>query len=102
VSAQDVVYVDYLESAPWNLKGYAAPPDFLGVGPVLMTEAVQISVEAGLEGRVGLHSLPQSELFYEKCKMTKLGPDPAYYDLTCFEFSGRQGVDWLASIGESV
>jgi hypothetical protein len=97
-----LVYVDYVESAPWNLKGVVDPPRFLGIGTVLIAEAVRIGSEAGFEGRVGLHSLPQSETFYSKCGMTRLGPDPDYYDLTYYEYSGRNGIDWLASRGESL
>lgn len=97
-----VVYVDYLESAPWNLKGSPDPPRFLGVGTVLMAEAVRISTEEGFEGRVGLHSLPQAEAFYNKCGMTRLGADPNYYDLVYFEYTGRNGTDWLTSIGETL
>lgn len=97
-----VVYVDYLESAPWNLKGTMDPPRFLGVGTILMAEAVRVSVETGLEGRVGLHSLPQAEAFYQKCRMTRLGDDPDYYDLPYYEYSRRSGIDWLTSIGESL
>ncbi len=95
-----VVYVDYLESAPWNLKGSTDPPRLLGVGTVLMSEAVRISIEEGFEGRVGLHSLPQAEPFYKKCQMTRLEQDPSYYDLAYFEYSGRQGIEWLNAIGE--
>jgi hypothetical protein len=97
-----VVYVDYLEAAPWNLKGFSDRPRFLGVGTVLMAEAVRISAEEGLDGRVGLHSLPQAEAFYDKCKMTRLGEDPTYFDLVYYEYPGRQGIDWLNSIGESL
>lgn len=61
------IYVDYLESAPWNLKNGVEPPRFLGVGTVLLIEAVRMSADAGFEGRVGLHSLPQAEAFYRKC-----------------------------------
>ncbi len=97
-----VIYVDYLESAPWNLKGASAPPRFMGIGTVLIAEAVRLSLEMGLEGRVGLHSLPQAESFYKtRCRMTEFGADPAYYDLTYFEYTGQQATDWLAAIGEA-
>jgi hypothetical protein len=33
--------------------------------------------------------------------MTRVGPDPNYYDLTYFEYTGQHATDWLASIGES-
>lgn len=102
LSGGHVVYVDYLESAPWNLKGFGESPRFLGVGTVLMAEAVRISSETGFEGRVGLHSLPQAEAFYDRCQMTRLGDDPRYFDLAYYEYSGRSGIHWLTSIGESL
>jgi len=94
-----VAYIDYIESAPWNLKGYAKPPRFIGVGTVLMVEAVRLSVEMGLGGRVGLHSLPQAEPFYSRCRMTELGPDSDYHDLSYFEYNTHEAIDWLATIG---
>ena len=97
-----VVYVDYLESAPWNLKSSTSSPRFVGVGTILIADAVRLSREIGLEGRVGLHSLPQAESFYSgRCRMTKVGPDPDYYDLTYFEYTGQQASDWLAAVGET-
>ena len=69
---------------------------------VLITEAVRLSLEMGLGGRVGLHSLPQAEGFYtHRCRMTRVGTDPHYYDLTYFEYTGQQATDWLAAIGEA-
>jgi hypothetical protein len=98
-----VVYVDYLESAPWNLKEFAQQPRYLGVGTALMADAVRLSHEQGLGGAVGLHSLPQAEPFYSRrCQMTRLGPDPAYYDLAYFEYTVEQARQWIASLGESL
>jgi hypothetical protein len=97
-----VAYVDYLESAPWNLKSSANPPRFFGVGTVLLAEAIRIAAEEGWEGRVGLHSLPQAEAFYEKCRMTRVGADQNYYDLVYYEYVGRNGIDWLNSTGASL
>lgn len=102
LSTDGVVYVDYVESAPWNIKRAAMPPRFLGVGTLLIAEAVRLSLEMGLAGRVGLHSLPQAEAFYGRCGMTRIGPDPDYYDLTYFEFAGQPAQDWMTSIGESL
>jgi hypothetical protein len=97
---KSVIYVDYVESAPWNLKATAAAPRFLGVGTVLILEAVTLSWEEGHEGRVGLHSLPQAEAFYARCGMTRIGLDPNYYDLPYYEFSSQQAASWLTAIGE--
>lgn len=95
-----VVYVDYVESAPWNLKGLTTGARFLGVGTVLLAEAVRLSLEMGLSGAIGLHSLPQAEGFYTRCGMSRVGPDPDYFDLAYFEFTGENAICWLKSIGE--
>jgi len=84
-----LLYVDFLENAPWNLKGTATPRRFRGVGVALITEAVEISKDAGWSGRIGLHSLPQAEWFYKKeCKMTPIdNPDSSYPELVYYEYT---------------
>ena len=100
VTDEPIIYVDYLESAPWNLKTPAALPRFIGVGTVLIAEAVRLGLEMNLDGRVGLHSLPQAETFYEtRCRMTRFSQDAEYFNLTYFEFVGQQATEWLTSIG---
>ncbi len=95
-----VVYVDFIEVAPWNLKAGPTPPRYMGVGTVLIAEAIRSSREMGLGGRVGLHALPQAEDFYLRhCRMTRVGPDDHYYDLTYFEYTEQQAADWLAESG---
>jgi GNAT superfamily N-acetyltransferase len=95
----NVIYVDYVESAPWNIKSSGVLPRYLGVGTALIAEAVRLGLESGTGGRVGLHSLPQAEAFYDKCGMTRLGPDVDYFDLTYYEFTDQQATNWLQSIG---
>jgi hypothetical protein len=92
-----IVYVDFLEVAPWNLRSGTAPPRFAGVGSILIAEAVLLSVDLGMGGKVGLHSLPQSEAFYERCSMPAVGPDPGYAQLTYFEYNVKQARDFLAA-----
>ncbi|MGL6094897.1 MAG: hypothetical protein ACRC7O_03715, partial [Fimbriiglobus sp.] len=82
-----VLYIDFLESAPWNLPSTDQLPVFTGVGRALMVEAVLLSFEVMCGGRIGLHSLPQTEGFYATgCGMTRVGPDPNYQFLTRFEY----------------
>jgi hypothetical protein len=96
-----VVYVDYLEAAPGNLKGSSNSPRFVGIGTVLIADAIRLGQETGLNGRVGLHSLPQAEGFYEtKCQMTRFIQDVNYYNLTYFEFVGHQATAWLVTLEE--
>lgn len=88
-----LVYVDYVESAPWNLKLFTDAPRYKAVGISLIQLAVGVSFDEGFSGRVGLHSLPQSEFFYRTvCEMTDLGPDPQYHNLRYFEFTEDQAA----------
>ena len=76
-----LVYVDYLEVAPWNLREpYADPPIYRMVGSVLSHAAFMRSVNEGFKGRVGLHSLPQAIPFYERCGFTNFGTHPDEFD----------------------
>ena len=85
-----LLYIDYLEVAPWNwrIPEIARDGQFRGIGSVLFWHAVQQSREEGFHGRVGLHALPQAEAFYEVgCHMTPIGRDAAKQDLHYFELS---------------
>ena len=104
-----VVYVDFLEAAPWNRR---EPPDrrlpavqelrFGGVGTLLIGEAVRMSVGQAANGRIGLHALPDAEEFYAgRCGMTRLGPDPGYHHLVYFEYPEGVAVRWLTDVGLS-
>jgi hypothetical protein len=96
---QSVLYVDFLEAAPWNQHAPARPRCFGGVGKVLIVEAVLSSQLLGSGGRVGLHSLPQAKRFYEvKCGMTQLGADPNYHDLVYFEYPEEAGTAWVDTV----
>lgn len=81
-----VVYVDYLATAPWNRISFQDPPQFKSVGSALLKFARYRSHELGYRGLVGLHSLPESETFYQKRKMINCGRDPEKENLTYFEW----------------
>jgi len=77
----------YLATAPWNLRALIGHPRYAGVGFVFLHAAIQMSIDNGFKGRIGLHSLPQAEAFYEKHGFLCLGADPEkeglkYYELT--------------------
>jgi hypothetical protein len=91
-----LVYVDYLESAPWNVRRLTLIPKYRDVGPVLLAAAVRLSLELGYNGRIGLHSLAQAEGFYEEvCGMTAWGQDPNYYSLMYYEFTAVGAAAFL-------
>ena len=93
-----LVYVDYLEAAPWNRGRVEGHPSYRGIGTVLVAAAIQLSMEEGNHGRVGLHSLPQADTFYrDRCGMTDLGPDASYprIPLRYFEMTESQARSFM-------
>lgn len=91
-----LVYVDFIETAPWNAKEFTASPIYKGVGFRLIQAAARSSIDEGFSGRVGLHSLPQSRPFYTTaCEMAALGPDASYHDLEYFELTAAKAAELL-------
>jgi hypothetical protein len=87
-AGKPLVYIDYVETAPWNVIPLVDVPQYSGVGMVLMRTAVQLSYDEGFHGRIGLHALPQAEEFYrDKCGMHGCGLDPAYQNLPYYEMT---------------
>lgn len=94
----DLVYIHFISTAPWNDRSFVLRPDYLGVGTLLVVAAVKWSIHLGFEGRLGLHSLLQAELFYrDRCKMKDLGPDTSggHNGLHYFEFTPSMARDFL-------
>ncbi|WP_413173943.1 hypothetical protein [Anabaena azotica] len=75
---QNIIYVNLLTVAPWNRLDLKQTPDYKGIGTTLITFAVIHSMNLGFEGRIGLHSVKESEYFYEKMNFINLG-----YDKNC-------------------
>jgi hypothetical protein len=99
-----LVYVDYVEVAPWNLKslmlGLGEKPRFNAIGSRLVEAAVRKSLEEECKGRIGLHSLPITEQFYIKvCGMTPVGRDPAKQNLLWLECTPEQAERFLKGAG---
>lgn len=90
-----LVYVCYLACAPWNQVAHAKQPRFRGVGTLLTRAAIQISVELEFKGRVGLHSLPAAESFYECHGFACLGCDADKEDLKYYELSPEAAAVFL-------
>lgn len=72
-----VLYVEYLETAPWNQLAYAGSSRrFLGVGTVLISAAIDESFRHGCAGRLSLHTLDDAKPFYLSQGFISLGYDP--------------------------
>lgn len=95
-NGEHLVYVENLAVAPWNRDEIQSPRRLGGLGKVMLALAIKLSESEGWKGRVGLHSLPQSESFYEKCNMTRVKNDSTYEDLWCFEFTPSQAKELLS------
>lgn len=96
-----LVYIDYLESAPWNISKLMAAlgqqQRFRAVGSRLLEAAVLLSIEEGFHGRMALHSLPGSEGFYVNgCGTTPVGRDPHKENLLWCEFTPEQAERYLS------
>ena len=90
-NGRHLVYVQFVENAPWNRPELFTPPRYRGVGSILIRAAVALSEELEFRGRIGLHSLPQANSFYANtCGMTDLGTDLDYEGLHYFEMTPEQ------------
>ena len=94
---EHLVYIDFLESAPWNRNEIIdRPPRFAGCGSILVRAAIEYSKREEYKGRIGLHSLPQANNFYAgKVGMTDMGKDPDYQDLRYFEMTPAQAEAFI-------
>lgn len=96
-----LIYVRYIETAPWNLKLLEPKPRYGGVGARLIRVATELSLDEGYKGRVGLHSLPgqnkgEPEWFYgNTCKMQPIEAERDGEGLLYFELTPEKATDFL-------
>ncbi len=102
---KELVYVKYLESAPWNVAAFTKPlnesPKFGAIGTRLLEVAVRRNIVHGFRGRVGLHALPnpETEGFYQRRGMQSLGVDPGAENLPYYEYSEAAAQTFLKGGG---
>jgi len=94
---RDLVYIELLATAPWNRPRLVkAEARYKGVGRVLVAEAINLSHHLEFNGRLALHSLPQSESWYRDiAKFTDLGYDEEK-EMVYFEVTEAQAAAFLA------
>lgn len=95
-----LVYVEFISTAPWNRSEVQKPLRYRGVGGIFIDAAIQLSLDSGFCGRIGLHSLPQAIDFYKKgCGMSELGIDYAHEKLMYFEMTEQQAESFRQKRG---
>jgi hypothetical protein len=95
-AGKPLVYIDFLESAPWNARQFTATPRYKLAGLRLVEAAMRLSAAEGFHGRVGLHALPQAVGFYQgACGMTAFGPDTAKENLIYLELPRDVADRWI-------
>lgn len=96
-NGKNLIYVEFVENAPWNRPELATPPTYRGIGSILIRAAIALSIEEEFKGRIGLHALPQSHAFYANtCGMTDLGSDATHHGLRYFEMTPEQAQTFIA------
>ena len=96
-SNNHLAYIDYLAVAPWNRPQLYNPQSYRMIGRVMMATAISTSIDAGFKGRIGLHSLPQSENFYnDKCGMICLGNDVHKQNLLYYEMTSEKAYEFIS------
>jgi hypothetical protein len=82
-----ITEVMLLSTAPWNRHKLVDAPIYKGVGRILLSAAISLSMEEEHNGRIGLHALSGAEDWYrDVCGMTDLGYDTnkkmQYFEMT--------------------
>ena len=96
---QHLVYVEFIESAPWNRRTLVSNAQrYKLIGSVMLAAAIDLSIQEGFKGRIGLHSLPQANQFYaDRIGMRDCGPDFEYQgDLRYFEMTPEDAKAFIA------
>jgi hypothetical protein len=95
-SSRRVLYMAYVETAPWNNPRLVVSPSFSAVGSALVAAAVRRSIDLGYGGVIGLHSHPEAESFYaKKCGLIARGKDPIYDGQQYFEYTEERAHAFL-------
>jgi hypothetical protein len=95
---REIVYIELIATAPWNRPRLVKKEArYKGVGRVLVAEAINLSYQLEFNGRLGLHSLPQSQSWYrDVAKFTDLGYDDDKL-MQYFEVTEAQAAAFLAN-----
>jgi hypothetical protein len=92
-TSREIIYIEEVAVAPWN-RAVIGIRRYEGLGRLMLAVAVSLSFDEEMEGRCGLHSLPQAEGFYQKIGMTYVGLVD-HQGLKYFEFEPAAAQKYL-------
>lgn len=93
-AGQPLVYVDYLEAAPWNWTvDKIQTRKFKVVGSLLLRAAIEQSYAKGWAGRTGLHALPKAQAFYRGQGLQYVRNDANKQNLPYYELSAAESLE---------
>jgi hypothetical protein len=92
-----LVYVDYIETAPWNwpIPELGLSRRFKGLGHILFRNVIRRSFDLGYKGRIGLVALPQAKAFYGATLAMAQIPATSPNDLDYFELSEAKAMELI-------
>lgn len=93
---RELIYVELLATAPWNRPKLVEAPLYKGVGRILIGTAISLSVDLGFNGRIGLHSLAQSESWYQTVGGFSDVEFDAEKDMRYFEMTDTDAATFLS------
>jgi len=97
--SKPLVYVEYIQTAPWNRVKVQGYDSYKLVGSLLLLQAVGESCEEGFNGRIGLHALPKAEAFYRKIGLQEFGTDTDHQGLAYFELEESTSTTLMKNLG---
>lgn len=92
---KELVRIARVATAPWNRPLTVMRPMYKGAGQALVATAISLSIEQEFGGRVGLHSLPQSEGWYRNCGFIEVSDPNPENTLTYFEMTAEAAAKFL-------
>lgn len=92
-----LVYVDYIETAPWNwpIPEFGLSRRFKGLGHILFRNVIRRSFDLGYKGRIGLVALPQAKAFYGATLGMAQIPATSPHELDYFELSEAKAMELI-------
>ncbi|ASV12163.1 GNAT family N-acetyltransferase [Leptospira santarosai] len=89
----NIIYIDYLATAPWNRKTVLGVGKYIGIGTLLLKATIKYGLgQFNYTPGFNLHSLSHAEDYYRKIGMRDLGIDNQKEGLRIFEME-KEGCE---------